>query len=350
MATVLNKNINSAIKAISYAVPNYDLTNEELARSYPEWSVDKIYNKTGIEHRYIAKENETALDIAEKACRRIFVDTKYSTDDVDFILYCTQSPEYPLPTTACLLQQRLNLNTAIGALDFNLGCSGYVYGLGLAKGLIETNQANCVLLVTAETYSKYICSKDKSVRTLFGDAAAATIVGKAAKDGKLSHFIYGSDGKGAQNLIVPHGGQRNPLSPESYIEQSDDSGNFRAPSNLYMNGSEIFTFTLNTVPKALDQLLESANLKKDEIDHYVLHQANKFMCEQLRRNMKLPREKFHESYRYFGNTVSSTIPIGLAISNENKIFKNGDKIVVIGFGVGYSWAAALITWETFHDN
>lgn len=337
--------MKSTIKAISYSIPEYDLSNDELAQQYPEWSVEKIFSKTGIEHRYIAAEDETALDLAEQACQNLFRDTEFSPQDVDFVLYCTQSPEYPLPTTACLLQVRLGLATTTGALDFNLGCSGYVYGLGMAKGLVETGQAKCVLLVTAETYSKYINEKDKSVRTLFGDAAAASIVGQAKDGGALEHFVYGSDGKGAKNLIVPHGGQHAPLSDASYLEAEDDSGNLRAPCNLYMNGSEIFTFTLHSVPKALKQLMDKAGLEEDDIDHYVFHQANKFMCQQLRRSMKLPKEKFHESYRHFGNTVSSTIPIGLAIANEEGKFKHGDKIVVIGFGVGYSWGAALITWE-----
>jgi 3-oxoacyl-[acyl-carrier-protein] synthase-3 len=340
--------MKSSIKAISYAIPKYDLSNTKLSEQYPEWSVDKIFSKTGIEHRYIAAKDETALDLAEQACNNLFSDSSTAPDDIDFILYCTQSPEFPLPTTACILQNRLSLLTTVGALDFNLGCSGYVYGLGLAKGLVETGQAKCVLLVTAETYSKYINDKDKSVRTLFGDAASASIIASASCGGGIEHFVYGTDGAGANNLIVPHGGQRNPLSNDSSVECLDDSGNIRAPSNLYMNGSEIFTFTLKSVPLALNQLYDKSGLQEKDIQHFVLHQANKFMCQQLRRALKIPVEKFRESYRHFGNTVSNTIPIGLALANEENKFKVGDKIVVIGFGVGYSWGAALVTWDGFN--
>ncbi len=334
------------IAGVSKYLPESKLTNEELALDYPDWSVEKIFSKTGISTRHIAKGSETVSDMAVSACESLFKSFDIDKSDIDFILLCTQSPDYLLPTTACIVQHKLGLPTTCGALDFNLGCSGFVYGLSLAKGLIETGQAKNIILVTSEQYSKYIADGDKSVRTLFGDAAAATLISaKESATDLLGPFLFGTDGSGAENLIVPHGGSRFPISSESSLEQNDGSGNRRAPKNLYMNGGEIFNFTLKKVPESVNAILEKANVKKEELDYIVFHQANKFMLEQLRRMCKFDKERFLTSYQNYGNTVSSTIPLGIADAVANNIFKAGDKILVVGFGVGYSWAGTIITWS-----
>ena len=335
-------NVTARLKDIAVYLPEAVLGNDELAQLYPEWPAEKILEKTGIRERRIAGEYQTAGDMAYEAARNLFAQGQITATDVDFIILCTQAPEYVLPTTACILQDRLGISRQVGALDINLGCSGFVYGLSLAKGLIETGAARCVLLLTADTYSKYIHPLDKSVRTLFGDAAAATaIVASDIEDEAIGPFVFGTDGSGAKNLIVEAGMYRVPKSCETSIERTDLSGNVRSRDNLYMNGAEVMAFSLKEVPKAADALLLKAGKTKEDIDFFVLHQANKFMLEALRKKLKAPPEKLPMLMEDCGNTVSSTIPIALFKLHQQGRLKAGHQLMLIGFGVGYSWAACL---------
>lgn len=332
------------IAAIASYLPRQILDNDALSKLYPDWSAEKIREKTGIEERHIAAIDETAGDMAFAAAQRLFALGKCQPSDIDFVLLCTQAPDYVLPTTACVLQHRLGIPSSAGALDFNLGCSGFVYGLSLAKGLIETGSARRVLLLTADTYSKYIHPLDKSVRTLFGDAAAATLVVANDDDasGSIGPFVFGTDGSGAGNLIVEAGAFRTPASPETAQEYSDTSGNVRSRGSLYMNGAEVMAFSLAEVPKAIDTLLERMGIGRDDIDLFVLHQANRFMLEALRKKLKLPREKMPMHIAGCGNTVSSTIPLTLESLEQSQRLVPGTRALLVGFGVGYSWAAAAV--------
>lgn len=333
------------IAAVSSYLPEKILTNENLALEFPDWSVDKIYSKTGIHTRHICNENQTISDMAVAAAESLISEYAIDKSTIDYVLLCTQSPDYFLPTTACLVQSELGLSTTCGALDFNLGCSGYVYGLSLAKGLIETGQASNILLITSEAYSKHIAAGDKSVRTLFGDAATATIVkGKEASHDLIGPFVFGTDGNGADNLIVPDGGSKNPISKLSSCLIEDNSGNTRASKNLYMNGAEILLFTMKTVPPSVKALLAKADIEKDDLDYIIFHQANKFMLDKLRAKTGFSEEKFLTSYEQYGNTVSSTIPLGLKEALKDKKISVGDRILLVGFGVGYSWAGTIIQW------
>jgi 3-oxoacyl-[acyl-carrier-protein] synthase III len=236
----------------------------------------------------------------------------------------------------------LGLRTDCGALDFNLGCSGYVYGLALAKGLIENGLCRNVLLITADTYTKLIHPKDRSVRTLFGDGAAATLISGVSDIEVIGPFVFGTDGRGATKLIVPAGGSRIPLNPETATVRDDGTGNFRSMQNLFMDGPEIFNFTLKVVPSLVKQLLTKAQLDLEEVDYFVFHQANRFMLEQLRKKLKIPEEKFCINMESYGNTVSATIPMALEIAYGQEQIKQGDIVMLVGFGVGYSWGAAMI--------
>lgn len=332
------------IADIAGHVPSRILGNEELAALYPAWPADKILDKTGIRTRHIAAEGETAGDLALAAARQLFAQGKVRAEDVDFIILCTQAPDYVLPTTACILQHRLGISTRAGALDVNLGCSGFVYGLSLAKGLIETGAAKCVLLLTADTYSKYIHPLDKSVRTLFGDGAAATAVVRA--DGPvpaIGPFVFGTDGSGAQHLIVPAGGFRRPRDAQSAVEERDASDNVRSAEHLYMNGAEVMTFTLREVPRTAKALLAKAALAADSIDYFVLHQANRFMLEALRKKLNVPAERVPICMEDVGNTVSSTIPLALVAMRRDGLLESPKRLMLIGFGVGLSWAACILT-------
>lgn len=331
------------VTAVDYYLPQNVLTNEALAEVFPEWSAEKIFAKTGILERHIAAQDETATDLAFFAASRLIANYCIDRSSIDFIILCTQAPDYILPTSACLLQDRLRVPTSCGALDINLGCSGYVYGLALAKGLIESGIRKNVLLVTSDTYSKFINPHDRSVRTIFGDGAAATLVSAVEQaESCIGSIVMGTDGSGAQNLIVPAGGAREPRSVNTSIENTDESGNVRSKNELFMDGSEVMNFTLSSVPKAMANLLESAGKTSDDIDHVIFHQANGFMLDALRKKTKIPQEKFVVEMDTVGNTVSSTIPIAIARARSKGRIKNGDTALLLGFGVGYSWGGAIV--------
>jgi 3-oxoacyl-[acyl-carrier-protein] synthase-3 len=339
------------VKAIDYSLPEKVLSTRQLAEEFPDWSVEKIDAKTGIQDRHIVRPDECASDLGLAAAEALFRSSGCPRESIDFLLFCTQSPDYFLPTTACLLQDRLGLTKSTGALDFNLGCSGYIYGLGLAQGLIETGQASNVLLITAETYSKFIHPKDRSVRTIFGDAAAATWISSASsptgssKTAWLGPYVYGTDGRGGPNLIVPAGGLRQPHSPETARESADASGNVRSADNLYMDGPEVFAFTMQVVPRLVRELMAKASLGWGDIDLVIFHQANRHMLDHLRKSIHIPEEKFYISFAHCGNTVSSTIPIALLDAQREGRVQDGSRVMLVGFGVGYSWGATILRWR-----
>ena len=335
--------MHAAVRAIEYYLPAQTVSTADLAAESPDWSAEKIAAKTGISCRHIAAPDECASDLAVAAARKLFASGACAPGDVDFVLLCTQSPDYFLPTTACLVQDRLGIPTTAGALDFNLGCSGYIYGLGLAEGLIASGQASRILLLTAETYSKFMHPLDRGVRTIFGDAAAATLLTAVdAPAPLLGPFVYGTDGSGGPNLIVPTGGMRRPRTAASAQPVEAEPGSTRSEDSLYMNGPEIFTFTLSVVPDLVARLLDTAAIDLDAVDLFVFHQANKYMLEHLRKRMHIPAEKFVMALDDCGNTVSSTIPIALKRAAVNRQLIKGSLVMLVGFGVGYSWGATLV--------
>lgn len=325
------------IKAISYYLPETVLSNQILVEEFPEWSVEKIAKKVGVVNRHVVKNDECASDLAQNAALSLFNEWNIDKSCIDFVLLCTQSPDYFLPTTACLLQRHLGLRTSCGALDFNLGCSGFVYGLALAKGLVESDTANNVLLLTAETYSKYIHERDKGNRTIFGDAATATLV---SADGfaEIGSFELGTDGNGADNLIVRSGAMRHPGRFDDIA--FDKSGNPVSSDHLYMNGSEIFNFTLDTVPSVVDKVLAKNGVGQDDVSLYVFHQANKYMLDCLFDLMEIDEHKAYFYMSEVGNTVSSTIPIALVEARKEGRLRGN--VVIAGFGVGYSWGGCIL--------
>jgi 3-oxoacyl-[acyl-carrier-protein] synthase-3 len=324
------------IYAISYYLPEKVLTNTEFVNEFPEWSVEKIADKIGIGKRHISGK-ETISDMAVQAAEKLFEEHKINRDKIDFILLCTQSPDYFLPASACIIQNALGLKTSIGALDFNQGCSGYIYGLSLAKGLITADIAENILLLTSEAYSKHLHPLDKGNRTIFGDAATATLISSEGF-AEIGHFCLGTDGEGADNLIVRTGGMKYPEKMNDLL--IDDKGNPKSSDYLYMNGSKIFTFTLDIIPPLIRDTLAKNYLEQSEIDLFVFHQANKYIVDFLRNKLKISKDNFFIYLENVGNTVSSTIPIALyEASKENKLYGN---ILLAGFGVGYSWGSVIL--------
>jgi 3-oxoacyl-[acyl-carrier-protein] synthase-3 len=318
--------MSARIKSIDYYIPNNLVSNDSISKNMPGWSSEKILNKIGIEKRFIADSNETALDLAEKVCK--LNSNRINYEQVDALILCTQSPDYFLPTSACILQDRIGLSKKSLCFDYNLGCSGYVYGLAIIDSLIHSGTINNALLVTSETYSKYIEENDGANRAIFGDAATVTYIEKSSKS-NFGKFVFGTDGSGYKNLIVENGGLKNFLT-EKY------------PS-LYMNGPEIFDFTNSIIPNLIEETLLKNNVKIDDIDYYIFHQANTFILNHLRDKLNIPKSKFIIDMKNTGNTVSSTIPIVLSNKLKSDInFFTNKKVLIVGFGVGYSWGATLL--------
>lgn len=327
------------IKAISYYLPDKIVTNDELVSEFPEWSIDKVAAKVGVESRHLAADNETAGDMAEKAARKLFNDYNINPVSIDFVMLCTQSPDYHLPSTACILQNKLGIPTSAGAFDYNLGCSGCIYGLAVAKGLIAGGIARNVLLLTSETYNKYLHPSDKSNRSIFGDGAAACLISTEGF-AEIGEFSLGTDGSGAHKLIVRTGAARQKLS--TGVSSMDDEGHTRFDDFLYMDGGGIFNFTLDAVPAMVKDILAKNHMAKDAVDYYIFHQANKFMLNTIRKVCVLPKEKFYIDLADTGNTVSSTIMIGLKRCIEAGVISNGMNVMVTGFGVGLSWGGTIL--------
>lgn len=328
------------IKAIAYYLPETVVTNEQLVADFPDWTVEKIADKVGVNRRHVAGD-ERISEMSVRAAENLFKEyPQISRSDIDFVLVCTQSPDYLLPSTACVVQDKLGIPKTCGAFDFNLGCSGYEYGLATAKGYIAAGIAKNILLITAEAYNKHIHPRDKGNRTIFGDAATATFI---STDGfaEIGNFVLGTDGSGAENLIVKTGGS-------AFCEKAndlsfDENGNPHSSDFLYMNGAEIFSFTLKVVPKMVRQVLEENNLGHDEISLFVFHQANSYMLTHLRKKLKIEEDKFFINMSEIGNTVSSTIPIALYDAKKAGILKGN--VLIAGFGVGLSWGACTLYCE-----
>lgn len=337
--------MNTYITGISYYLPAATLTNEDISREFPEWSIDKIAQKTGIFSRHIAAADEHVSDMAVSAFKKLVDEYGMDKREVDYIILCTQSPDYLLPTTACIVQDKCGISKAAGAIDINLGCSGYIYGLGLAKGLVGTGQAKNVVLITSEAYSKILHPKDKSSRTLFGDGATATLISSKPNHDFYTASIegvkYGTDGSGYDKLIVRNSGSKSETTDST--DELDAEGNFVANDDyLFMNGREIFNFTAFQIPPLIDQVLEVNSLSIDKVSHFVFHQANAYMLDFIRKRCKIPEEKFYVSMDDVGNTVSSTIPIALKRLIGEQTPQAGDMVLLAGFGVGLSMGGLVL--------
>lgn len=335
--------MRSTIKAISYYLPEQILTNEDLRQRFPDLRIDDLTRLTGVRERRISAEGETAVDMAEQAALNLFAEHNIDPATIDFIILCTQWPDYITPSSSCLLQDRLSIPKSAGTVDISQGCTGYVYGLSLAKGLIESGSVDNVLLLTSETITKSIHPKDRSNLAIFGDAATATILTLGNPgDGFLGSMVFGTDGSGYQEIIIKNGGARFPHNKFSAEEHADNFGNVRSDEYFYMNGAAIFTFSINTVPGLIRKTLEKNNVKFEEIDLFIFHQANQIILESLFRKIRIPEGKSFIHLEKTGNTVSSTIPIAFYEALKQGRIRKGSKVLLAGFGVGLSWAATII--------
>ncbi len=331
------------IKAISYHLPENVFSNDDFFKAFPESILHRDnYMKIGVKERRIVEKNITASDLGIEAGKALFKEHDIKPEEIDFLLFCALEFDYPFPTSASIIQEKLNIPTTCGATDYNLGCSGFVYGLGMAKGMIESLGLKNVLLITSSTLTKTIHDKDRSSRFVFGDGAAATLISNRETDEGISSFVFGTDGKMAEKIIIKDGGARNPISETSYLENETENGNISTNANFYMEGVGVFHFGLKTVPAMVNDLLLKEQLNIDEIDLFVFHQANLFLINTIRTKLKISEEKVFNYMELVGNTVSATIPIALYEAIKAGKAKPGQKILLAGFGVGLSWSATII--------
>jgi len=324
------------ISSLSYHLPENIITNEQLKKQFGD--IELVAKTMGVTSRHYASTNETASDLAVIAAEKLFSENQTNPKDIGFLIFCTQSPDYFMPSTACVLQNRLGLPTTAGALCIDLGCSGFVYGLAIANSIVESNLAKNVLLLTGDTISKYMHADDKN-RLLFGDASSATLISNQGI-AKIGEFDLGTDGSGYDNIIVRNGANRHrEKTGESYI---DKNGNKHYDDCFFMDGEAVFNFTIDRLPQLIDSCLVKNKMNKDDIDYFVFHQANKYMLNTIRKVNKLSKDSFYIDLSDTGNTTSSTIPIGLTKCIKEGIVHHDMNVMIAGFGVGLSWAATTL--------
>jgi 3-oxoacyl-[acyl-carrier-protein] synthase-3 len=331
--------VKAYIKAISYYLPNKVLSNQDLARIYPDLNSNEIKENTKVELRHISNDDEIGSDLGFMAAKLLFENYSIDKNEIDFLLFCSEGLDYSAPSTACILQNKLDLSKHIGSLDIPYGCSGFIYGLSVAKGLIESQQAKNILLITADTPSKVIHPEDFELRLIFGDAGAATLISSRTSNG-IGKFKFGTDGSGYDKLIVRKSGIRERMTVD-WLEKYKDIGGMPL-GRMEMKSSDIFLFAMKVVPRMVSELLQKEELEIANIDFFVFHQANYKMLEVLRKKLKIPKEKFIIDIEDVGNTVSASIPIAFSRALNSGKIQTGDHVMLCGFGIGLSWCGTIV--------
>lgn len=334
--------MQTQIQDIAYQLPERTLTNDELNSRFPDWDMEIVEERAGVVSRHIAEDDETAYDLGRKACLSLLEKHPHLREKVDCLLFCTQSPDYIMPPNSCVLHKALGLSQQAFTMDFNLACSGFVYGLTLADSFIASGRAKHVLLVTGDTYSKYIHHEDRSARTLFGDGAAVTWLAASESPEGIQSIKCGTSGEDYDKFIIPAGGCRQPRSEDTQQPVSDQSGCVRTLEHIHMDGMGILTFVNSTVSRHIKSFLKEEKLTFDDIDLCIFHQASSMALDALQRLLRIPPEKVFRNFRYIGNTVSASIPIAFKDAQDQGLLTPGKKVLICGFGVGLSWGSAII--------
>jgi 3-oxoacyl-[acyl-carrier-protein] synthase III len=323
------------INHISTYFPKTVLTNNELAAHFTQTTAEQIFKGTGINQRYISAPDEIASDMAVCAAEKLFNEEAVKKSEIDFLIFCSEGFDYIAPASSCIIQDRLGLSKTIGCFDLPYGCSGYIYGLGLANGLLAAGMAKNILFLTADIPTKVIHREDLELRSIFSDIASANLI---SQSNQPQHFVFGTDGAGHKNLLVDHSGFRNPHYEDKQLDEVLPGGQMK------MNSTDIFLFAVKRVPVLVNEVLEKYNYTINDVDLFVFHQASYFMIEVIRKKIKVPKEKFFINIESVGNSVSSTIPVALKQAEEQGILKRGMKVMLAGFGIGYSWGATIIEY------
>lgn len=334
--------MRNAIKKISCYYPEKTITNQDLQEEFPNLKIKELTRLTGVTQRNICADNQTSADMGVAAAESLFKDPELLKSDVDFVIFCSVGGDFITPSSACIIQDRLGLPSSCGAFDFNQGCTGYIYGLSLADSLITAGNAKNILLITAEAITNTIHPKDSSNRSIFGDAATASIISHRTTENNFGGFTFGTDGSKFDKIIIKHGRERFPLAKYAEEDKIDNYGNVLNDANFYMDGTEVFNFSVTKAPELVSELLKKSNLNFEEIDFFVFHQANQIILETLGKKLRIPNNKLIVDIETTGNTVSSTIPIALHNAINTGIIKHGDTVLLAGFGVGFSWGGTIL--------
>ncbi len=337
MATASISNVRVA--GIAACVPKHSDSNAD----YDLLTVDerlKVIKTTGIEHRRVAAAGQTTSDLCYGAAECLLDDLRWNREEVDALVLVTQTPDYTVPATGPLLQDRLRLPKSCLAFDVNLGCSGYTYGLQVVASLLSAGNLRKGLLLVGDTPSKTVSSRDRSAATLFGDAGAATAL-EFVQD-SVMHFDFGSDGRGYEAIIIPDGGQRNPFTAQSLDVVELEEGIARNRCQLILDGVEIFNFSIREVPKTVRSVMAVAQKDLRDVDAFVFHQANFFMNDLIRKKLKIPEDKVPYTLGEFGNTSSASIPLTIVARLGSRMTAGKMSLVLSGFGVGLSWASIYL--------
>lgn len=333
--------MEAVIKHIAYYLPPKIISNSDLALEFPEFTANQIFKKTGVKTRTHTTSDCIGSDMAYHAAQKLFSESEIKKENIDFLIYVTEGLDYKAPATAIILQDRLGLSMNIGAIDVPLGCSGFTHALGLAKMVISSGQGTNVLLLFGDTPSFVSHPKDFVLRSLFSDAGAAVWV-SSSNISSIGNFVYGADGSGAKNLFVDHSSTRNPSDIKWLQDNSDAEG--MKYGQMKMDGLEIFTFSLQRVPELVNDILKKNNVEMDDVDLFVFHQASNIILKSVQRKLRIPGKKMAYYLEDFGNTVSISIPIALNEAQKEGRIKSGSKVLVAGFGIGYSWSGTILIY------
>jgi 3-oxoacyl-[acyl-carrier-protein] synthase III len=331
------------INHIEYYLPEKVVTNEDLAKENPEWDIKKTETKSGVKSRHISYHDQTALDLAIKAVEKALIRTEILKEQIDAIMFCTQSPDYIMPSNSFLIHKHFSFGEEVWTFDYNLACSGYIYGLAIAMGILGTHLAKNILLITSDTYSKYLNPKDRSTSILFGDGAAASLISDDKNSGIID-IILSSNGEKFDTFYIPAGGSKMPKSIFTKETTIDNSGNERNLENIHMNGFAVWKFISIKVSEQINKLLDRNKLTISDIDLFVFHQASKLTLDSLIKMLKIDEAKVFVNLQEIGNTVSSSIPIALKDAEDNGILRRGDLVLMSGFGVGLSWGSLIMRY------
>lgn len=332
--------MGAQLKDIGVFLPESGLDNDRLAAEFPGTSAEGLYKLSGIRRRCLAADDQTPADLAFHAAETLFARNPDARGGVDAVLFCSEGLDYKAPATACLLHARLGLKPSCLALDIPSGCTGFVNGLLVAKGLIGSGGCTSVLLLTAEIPTRVIDRNDLHLRLLFGDGACASLIGGSGEEG-IGQFVVGTDGTGARHLWVERSGFREPADA-AWLEQNRHDPKQMKLGRMIMDGQEILHFSLTRVPQLIADTLSRNALAREDIDHFVFHQASAIILKALRKKCMIPDDKFHWCLEECGNTVSSSIPLALAHARDSGRIVPGQKVMLVSFGIGLAWAATVI--------
>lgn len=333
------------IKGIAACVPREIADNLATSAFKTREEAEKFINSTGVRFRRVVDNNTTTADLCYKAAEQLLQQLKWERESIDCLIFVSQTPDYILPATSCILQHRLGLPTSCYALDISLGCSGWVYGMSLISMLLNSGFMKRGLLLTGDTSSLMNSETDKSTRPMFGDAGTATALEFNAII-NLMHFLHQTDGEGAEAIMIRDGGFRHVMSPASFEKHYIEDGIERTNRDLVMDGMDVFAFSISKAPQAVNEILKRCNMTRTDIDYFTFHQANFSMNEIIRKKLLLKEEQVKYSLNNFGNTSSASIPLTLVIQIQHELREHYLKHIACGFGVGFSWGVTC--FETDH--